>query len=194
MMDFYEAVKRRFSYLPDEKLAVLFSLGQLLRLSEGEAFVRTGEQSYRVGLVLEGLMRNYIVTDQGEEVTVLFAGEMQVIAPYATIFLQKPATETSAAIEPTLLLVMDFRTVKAHAMTDPLYMRLYTEFIETALVAAIERIEDFVQKKPEERYQWLLDRQGHLINRVPLKYVASYLGITAVSLSRIRKRLAQHRN
>jgi CRP-like cAMP-binding protein len=194
MTDFYQAFKHRFPYLSDDKLAGLFGLGSLVRLGEGEAFVRTGEQSYRVGLVLAGLMRNYIVNEQGEEVTVLFAGEMQVIAPYSTILLQKPATETAAAIEPTVLLVIDFRTIKAQSLTDPVYMRLYTELIETALVAAIERIDDFVQKNPEQRYRWLLDTQGHLISRVPLKYVASYLGITAVSLSRIRKRLATHRN
>ena len=79
-------------------------------------------------------------------------------------------------------------------VNDPVYMRLYIDILETALVAAIERIEDFTKKKPEQRYQRLLDTHGFLIERVPLKYLASYLGITAVSLSRIRKRLMPKRN
>ena len=86
---------------------------------------------------------------------------------------------------------MDFKEFKKRIDTDLLLMRVYTQVIETSLVAAIERIEDFTKKSPEERYKRLLDSHGFLIERAPLKYLASYLGITAVSLSRIRKRLTQ---
>jgi len=136
-------------------------------------------------------MRNYTINHNGEEVTVLFATEMQVITPYATVLLGTPATETSAAVERSVLLTLDFQELRQEAQTDPLVMRVYTEMIEQSLVAAIQRIEDFTQKRPEQRYQRLLDTQSNLTDRVPLKYLASYLGITAVSLSRIRKKVVE---
>jgi CRP-like cAMP-binding protein len=98
------------------------------------------------------------------------------------------------AVEPTVLLVVDFKEFKKKTESDPLYMRLYSEIMETLLVAAIERIEDFTKKNPEQRYLRLIETHGHLIERVPLKYLASYLGVTSPSLSRIRKRLSQNRN
>ena len=139
-------------------------------------------------------MRNYIINDNGEEITVVFATEMQGITPYATLLKDKAASETTAAIEPTLLFTIDFLLFKKKTESDPLLMRFYADMLETALVAAVERIEDFTKKKPEQRYRRLLEVHGFLIERVPLKYLASYLGITAVSLSRIRKRLSQNRN
>jgi CRP-like cAMP-binding protein len=125
---------------------------------------------------------------------VVFATEMQAISAYSTIFLDRPASETSVAVEPTVLLVVDFKEFKKKTESDPLYMRLYSEIMETLLVAAIERIEDFTKKNPEQRYLRLIETHGHLIERVPLKYLASYLGVTSPSLSRIRKRLSQNRN
>ena len=56
----------------------------------------------------------------------------------------------------------------------------------------MNRLEAFVLLTPEERYQELISSNPTLINRVPDKYIANIIGITPVSLSRIRKRLAKH--
>lgn len=194
MTDLPQLIKNRFPYLPEEKLAELLSRCDIVMLDVGHIFIRAGERTTRIGFVIEGLMRNYTINHNGEEVTVLFAAEMQVITPYATVLLGTPATETSAAVERSMLLTLDLQELRKEAQSDPLLMRLYTEMIEVALLGAILRIEDFTQKRPEQRYQRLLDTKSHLTDRVPLKYLASYLGITAVSLSRIRKRLSQNRN
>jgi CRP-like cAMP-binding protein len=193
-MDMHQDIKKKFPFLSDEKLEQILMLGDMLHLKEGEIFVRAGEKSYRGGLVIEGLMRNYTITGSGEEITELFAAEMQVITPYSTVLLDVPASETAAAVEQTILFVLDFRDFKKLALTDLVIMRTYVQMIEDSLVAAIQRIEDFTQRNPEQRYKRILDSQAFLIDRVPLKYLASYLGITAVSLSRIRKRVSQNRN
>jgi CRP-like cAMP-binding protein len=191
MVDLLQKIRDKYSYVPDDKFLEIISLGEIITLAEGDIFVKAGERTHKVGLLLQGMMRNYITNDNGEEVTVVFATEMQPVAAYSTTFLDRPATETSAAVEPSILFVIDFRELRQKIDGDPLLMRLYVETIETSFVAAIERIEDFTRKSPEERYRRLLDAHGFLIERAPLKYLASYLGITAVSLSRIRKRVSQ---
>lgn len=194
MIDLYQNIKNKYHYLPDSKLQELLNLVNIIILEEGEVFIQAGERTKKIGFIVEGLMRNYITTENGADVTVVFVAEMQVITAHAPIFLGTPATETSEALERTTLLVFDFVDFKERAQGDPLLMRMYVEMVEASLVAAIQRIEDFTQKRPEQRYQRLLDTQSHLTDRIPLKHLASYLGITAVSLSRIRKRLSQNRN
>ena len=193
-MELIQKILSKYPYVPEDRLMEVMAQGELVMLNEGDIFIKEGERTHKIGMIIEGMMRNYIINDNGEEITVVFATEMQAIATYATIFLDRPSSETSIAVEPTVLLVIDFKEFKKKTVTDPLYMRFYAELMETAFVAAIERIEDFTKTKPEQRYLRLMEIHGHLIERVPLKYLASYLGITTFSLSRIRKRLAQNRN
>ena len=192
-MDILQKIKNKYPYLPEDKILEIVGLGEIAILNEGDIFVKAGEKNRKVALVIEGMMRNYIVNDKGEEVTVVFATEMQAIGPYASVFLNRPASETSTAVEPTILFVFDYLKFKDKVNADPVFLRAYSEMIETVLIFAIERIEDFTKTKPEQRYQRLLDTHGFLIERAPLKYLASYLGITPVSLSRIRKRVTQNR-
>jgi CRP-like cAMP-binding protein len=193
-MELQQKIKSRFPYLSDDKLEQLLGLGEFVMLNEGETFIKAGSYSQRGALVLEGLLRNYIVNDNGEQITVVFASEMQAIAPYASIFLNKPANETTEAIEASVVFVIDHKVLWQLAESDLAFARAYIDMMRMAFVNSIERIEDFTHKKPEQRYQRLLEIHGDLIERVPLKYLASYLGITTFSLSRIRKRLAKNRN
>ena len=193
-MDVIQILKARYPYLSEDKLAEILGMGEMVLLQEGDVFIKAGERNRKIGFVLHGILRNYMMNDSGEEVTVVFATEMQAISTYSSIFLDKPSSETSVAVETTLLFVVDFAQFKKKAGSDPLFLRVYAELTEQAFVAAIQRIEDFTNKNPVQRYQRLLDNHGFLIERVPLKYLASYLGITAVSLSRIRKRLSKNRN
>jgi CRP-like cAMP-binding protein len=193
-MELVQKVQSKFPYISEDKLMEVVSQGEIVMLNEGDIFISEGDRTHKIAMVLQGMMRNFIMNDNGEEITVVFATEMQAISAYSTIFLDRPASETSVAVEPTVLLVVDFKEFKKKTESDPLYMRFYAEIMETLLVAAIERIEDFTKKNPEQRYLRLIETHGHLIERVPLKYLASYLGVTSPSLSRIRKRLSQNRN
>jgi CRP-like cAMP-binding protein len=193
-MELVQKVQSKFPYISEDKLMEVVSQGEIVMLNEGDIFISEGDRTHKIAMVLQGMMRNFIMNDNGEEITVVFATEMQAISAYSTIFLDRPASETSVAVEPTVLLVVEFKEFKKKTESDPLYMRFYAEIMETLLVAAIERIEDFTKKNPEQRYLRLIETHGHLIERVPLKYLASYLGVTSPSLSRIRKRLSQNRN
>jgi len=189
-MNVNHKIKSRFPYLSDTKVQEIVSHGQVIALNPGEIFIQAGERTNKVGLVLEGLMRNYILCDNGREITVVFASAMQPVASYAGIFLNQPSSEASKAVEHSILFSIDFDIFKNNLESDPIYTRVYSDLVQEALVAAIARIEDFAKKSPEERYLRLMDTHAYLIDRAPLKHLASYIGITPVSLSRIRRRMA----
>jgi CRP-like cAMP-binding protein len=188
MFDVNQKMKAKFPYLSDDKLQEIINQGEIIALGPGEVYLHTDERIRKVGVVLTGLMRNYILRENGQEVTVAFASEMQPVAPYTSIFLNQPSGETSKAVERTLLFSLDFDVFKNKIDSDPCYTRVYADIVQESLVAAIARIEDFAKKSPEQRYYRLLQTHSFLVDRAPLKYLASYIGITPVSLSRIRKR------
>ena len=194
MSDLLQIAKQVFPYLTDEQLITARSIGELVPLNEGEIFIKEGERSKKVGLVVHGIMRNYILNDNGEQVTVVFATEMQTITTHATILLNRPASETCEAVEPTMLFVFDYGDFNKLKDTDPVFSRVHAQVLELMLIAPHASITAITPPQPIERYQRLLDKHGYLIERAPLKYLASYLGITPVSLSRIRKRLSKGTN
>lgn len=189
MQEILQKFKTSYPYLTDEKLMQILSLGELLVLDVGETFIKEGEQHNRIAVVLQGLLRNYVVNDKGEQITVVFATEMQSLAPYRCLFLKQPASETTEAVQPSTLMTFDYPTIRQLGETDPVFNKLFMDNMEKTLMNAIERVEEFTIAKPEERYQRLLKQHGYLIEQAPLKYLASYLGINPVSLSRIRKRI-----
>ena len=194
MTDLYTYFEERYPYLSEDMLASVIAMGEVQALAENEILIKAGERSHKLALVLEGMARNFTFDSKGEEVTVVFAGPMQVIAPYTTLFTQTHASEATAAVEPSVLLVFDFRALQQRALSDSMFSRLYADMIINAFVKTIQRVEDFTQRSPTERYRRILLEQPDMIDRIPLKYLASYIGVTAVSLSRIRKRVSQNRN
>ncbi|HLP52909.1 MAG TPA: Crp/Fnr family transcriptional regulator [Chitinophagales bacterium] len=190
MEEFILKIKKAFPYLTDTTISKLMSLGEVQLLQEGETFIKQGERHNRIALVMQGLLRNYIMNDNGEQITVVFATELQSIAPYKCLFLQQPASETTEAVKSSVLITFDYPTMRKLGEEEPQFNKLYMDALEKTLMNAIERVEDFTIAKPEERYQRLLAKHGYLIEQAPLKYLASYLGINPVSLSRIRKRIS----
>ena len=70
-------------------------------------------------------------------------------------------------------------------------MSLYSEGLADAFLEAADRVRFFTLLTPEERYIKMLEESPKLVQRVPQKYLASYIGVTTVSLSRIRKRVSE---
>ena len=81
-MDIIQVLRTRYPYLNEEKLAEILGMGEIVMLQEGDVFIKAGERNRKIGFVLQGIIRNYMINDSGEEVTVVFATEMQAIATY----------------------------------------------------------------------------------------------------------------
>ena len=105
---------------------------------------------------------------------------------YESLFSGRPSKKAIQVLEDSELISIKSDELTFLFTTHPEIETLFRKIIEAALVDTINRVESIQFHSAEERYTSLLQEAPDVIKRVPLKFIASYLGITPVSLSRIR--------
>ncbi len=152
-------------------------------------FAQEGKTAYDVGFVLQGTMRHYYTRD-GEEKTTYFYFEGHFVSSYISCITHKPSELSIEAMTDCDMLVFPYKALvqlyeRSH--TWERFGRLMAEYLAIGLE---ERMTGLLMLSPEERYIQLLEsNKQKIIERIPQHYISSYLGITPVSLSRIRNRL-----
>lgn len=182
-----------FKFLNVQDIAKLTKLARYRKLKAGEFFVELDSDKRKVAYIQKGIMRAYYMRADGEERTILFRWEKQVIGSVETILEQKPSRQVIQALEDCKIWEIDYELLQDFIERHPKFERARKYFLQKLLLEALRRVEVFVVKTPEERYEQMLVETPEIAKRVQSKHQASYLGITPVSLSRIRKRLADKR-
>jgi len=180
-----------FKGLSLNDLYELFSMAQVKRISAGGVYIEEGATSKKLGLIRKGLIRAYRIKDNGDDVTLILRWENQFIASHDTVILNQPSRFSYQALEDTTLMELDYGRLESILDNNPKLSAHRNIILLRMLSEALERMESFVLLTPEERYLQLLTEKPNIFNRVPNKYLATLLGITPVSLSRIRKRITQ---
>lgn len=179
--------------LPTEDVLRLTSYIQEVHLKPNEVFISKGEISTKVRYIKEGLVRAYTYDDEGREITFIFRWENQFFRPYESL-LRQPSKYYFQALEATSLLELDFQIIQDYVAEHTEYAYKLNELLKNTLFEALEHLESFVLLSPEKRYLKIINEKPDIIHRVQDKYIASFLGITPVSLSRIKKRIATRRH
>lgn len=147
-----------------------------------------GEIATKLYYIHRGCMRNWF-NDKGKDITFQFFIEDSIVTSVESFIASKPSMFTIETIEPCVLYSVtksDFNSIldQSQIIKEQLN-KLAFERLVFYQKLFLSRIKD----KPEKRYLDLLENSPDLILRVPQHYIASYLGITSVSLSRIRNRI-----
>ena len=180
-----------FKHLGLSDLAKLQSVAKLASFEEGELIAKEGDRYPYFVLIRSGVIRTYLITPNGEERTTRLAKEGDISACAESAFRNKPSKEYLHAVLPVKALLLNVEEFKRLANSDLGFQKVLNEGITDAFMEVVERIQFFTLLNPEERYLYLLENAPDLFQRVPQKFLASYLGITTVSLSRIRSRLSK---
>jgi len=156
---------------------------------KGKLLLKAGEICDHIYFIKKGAVRGFI-RDGAKDITTWITAENEIVSSISSLDMKEPAQENMQAIENCELLALTY--------TD--FQNLYIKFPEFNIVARkilqkyykdAER-RAFIARvtKAEKKYRLFLTRYGHLANRIPLKYIASFLGITLETLSRVRKKLS----
>ena len=162
-------------------------------IAASEIYIPEGKIFKKIFYIKKGLLRIFFVTESGEEKTFFFRWEGQIAAIPECIFDNQPTRQTWQALEDCELMEIDFDIVEKLSENNISLFKIRLGFAEKMFLDALKRVESFVLDKPEERYQKLIIQKPEIIKRVADKHIASFIGVTPVSLSRIRKRLASQK-
>jgi CRP-like cAMP-binding protein len=179
----------KFKDLESEDFEEIFQHIKEITLRPKDIFIDLDSENQNVGFIVKGLIRAYCIDEEGEEKTVLLRYENQFIASHEVIILNKASRFIYEALESTTLVSVDYDVLKKIINSNPKLERIENDFLLMMLSESLSRMEEFVLLSPEQRYLKLINSNPGLLNRVPDKYIANLIGITPVSLSRIRKRI-----
>lgn len=167
----------------------LSSIFDTLQLPTKSVFIQEGCEKRYIGYLKKGLVRAYTFDEKGDEKTFLLRWENQIVASHDRILLNRPSRFTYETLEPSEIVKMDYEAMD-HIIRNMGLEHSRLDILQHMLKESLEHLESFVLLSPEERYLEFIQKQPNIFNRVPDKYIANVLGITPVSLSRIRKRVA----
>lgn len=168
----------------------LASMASFKTFKKGEHLILAGEMNYTCMTVLRGLLRSYIVNEAGDEHTILFIPAKKNAGSSQTLLRNLPSVENIVAIENTLVAAVDFRKFEKLAQSRPKLLHLQNKVLKEVLAFTIDQSLFHVLLTPEQRYLEFCRKFPRLEQRVTQRDLASYLGVTATSLSRMRARIA----
>ena len=168
---------------------ILINSSKFRSFAPGDFIMEAGTMKKDVFFIHKGLIRVFALNDKGDEITTMIKKEHQLIANLDLILYNQPSTLFYETLEPTEVSYMDYDVLQSILARNPKLDANRKYFFQHIVKQAMQRINTFVLLSPEERYIDFMEKNPDLINRVPDKYIAHILGITPVSLSRIRKRI-----
>ena len=162
---------------------------RLRSVDPDELLVETGADSQHIYLVQSGLVRLFYTDTEGRERNKAFYGAGDITGPVSAIISGRPASFCIQALESCELIQADLQQLLQVAPTDAAISRLVIRLLADAFMRNEQREALLLTCNAEQRYRWLLEHQAELIERIPQYHIASYLGVDAVSLSRIKRKL-----
>ncbi|MEJ0033293.1 MAG: Crp/Fnr family transcriptional regulator [Bacteroidota bacterium] len=158
-------------------------------LSKDEIYLKEGDISRRIGFVTQGCLRMYY-TINGEELCKDFQFEGDFTGSSASMATQQPSKFSIAALEDTTIVEISADDMRTLFDQFKVYERLGRLYMTRMFIYKEKREASLLFDSSTTRYENLVREQPTHAQRIPLKYLASYLGIKAESLSRIRKKIA----
>lgn len=180
-------VLANYGNLSDAALEDMLSRVTRLELAAG-AFIHRGGQTCRsIYLVEKGFARGFYYDKSGKELTSWFWSEGDILTSLESFLQQNPSRENIELIEPAVLYRLRHQDLQSLYDTHPEFNRIGRIFIEEAFIRAGVLNEVMRMGSAKEKYEALIGHFPQLLDRSHLKYIASFLGISPETLSRIRK-------
>ena len=159
--------------------------------SKNDFLLREGKVANNYWFVASGFIRSYVVDTDGNDITTNFFSVKDIVIDWPSFFLRNPTRENIQCITDCTCWQIDFDTFQGlfHGI------RNFREHGRTTLVGSYFSLKkhsvSMIADSAKDRYVQLLKTKPHIVQNVSLKHIASYLGITDTSLSRIRKEISQ---
>ena len=187
MFEKLRAYCERQAHLTEEEYSLLETLYVPKKMKKGDFLLREGEVAKYGAFVVRGCLRSYTIDDKGREHILQFSPEDWWVGNLESYRTGKPSTYFVDAIEDSDVLLQDQFGFETMMTKIPTLAKMFHLGIQKSGFAKDKRIISALTNSAEERYQAFLDKYPSIAQRVPQHMLASFLGITPETLSRIRK-------
>ena len=161
------------------------------KVKKQEILLHAGNTAKHLFIVIQGCLRQYYIKEDGSEITFQFFIEDQAVSSFESAFANTPSRSFIEAIEDSTILYIEIEKFKKIINSDDAIKDFFIDYLQQRLITYINIHSSFILDSPEKRYIKIVEEQPELLKRIPQQYIATYLGVTPVSLSRIRKRLKE---
>lgn len=183
LFNFFRSIQK----ISEEEELLLSELCSIQSIRKNQELQPIGHTCKTIYFVNKGMLRICYLKN-GVDITESFEPENSIVARAESLFAGLPSKKAICAVEDTEVVAIKVPQLFALFDGHPNLERLFRKVFEQQHVKTIHRLESLQFNTPEERYLQLLADQPNILLRAPLKHIATYLGITQVSLSRIRAR------
>jgi len=178
---------RSFNIFSDHEIEDFLQLFETRKVYKNDFFVQEGDKCREIAFIISGIFRSYYISDNGKDITYCFRFPNQLMASYSSFVADCPSRENMQAITDADLLVLKKEAIDDLIKDDLNWTKFLKMIAEQEYLELEKRFFQLQRDSASQRYETLLGNQPDYVQKIPLQYLASYLGITQRHLSRIRK-------
>jgi CRP-like cAMP-binding protein len=191
MFDLLRSHIEKRVHLTDKEFAICKEFFVHKKLRKRQFLLHEGDVCRSIAYVTDGCMRVYTIDNKGAEHIMQFAVKDWWVSDFNSYLSGSPAVYNIDALQDTNVLLLEKSAREKLFQVVPKIERFFRLLLEANYIAMHKRINDALSASAEERYLYFIKTYPYLFEQIPQNQIASYLGITPQSLSRIRKELTQ---
>jgi CRP-like cAMP-binding protein len=165
----------------------ILSVAKVVTHPAGDYILEEGQICTKACLVVKGLARSYYI-NEGRDITSRFMDEGFIITSWISYYTQQPGNEFIEALEETTLACINYSDIQKLYFDFPEFNIVGRKQAEYSFYLSEQRTQLLRRHTAEEKYKFFLEHHPTLLQRVPLKNIASYLGMNEETLSRVRSK------
>lgn len=190
-MDKFKRFLKNISPITDKEFADTISYFTEQNLKKGDFFVRQGKVCKHIAFIVKGTLRTYYINDKAEDTTSCFCSENNLTTSYKSFILQQPSNLILQCIEDTQLLVIDYDNLQLLYSKSAVWQTIGRAVAEREYIVMEQYASVLSNETAKEKYLRLLKEQPNVLQKANIEDIASYLGVTRRTLSRIRQEISK---
>ncbi len=176
--------------LSEEEVTIFLSEFTKVKIKKNEIFINAGEACNKVGLIENGIMM-CIYNKNGNEIIEEFAFENSFITNYYSYLTFKPSEKEIRCIDDTTIHVITRKSLEKLGSDYSFIRDMARQMNEMLFLRNHDRVKSLLLDTPPERYLQVISQRKDLAHRIPQYLIASYLGVTPETISRIRNKISK---
>ena len=182
---------KQFSPLSEQEFEDIFIYFKELKLKKNEYFIKEGQICKNVGFIVKGILRVYYINDKGDDITSCFCPVNSLTTSYKSLITKTFSTLNIQALNSVELLIISHDDFNKILISSPAWQHVMRIILQNEYFNMEKYVSVLSNETAIEKYKRLLEEQPQIIQIAPIQHIASYLGVTRRTLTRIRGDVAK---